>query len=595
MSHTHAHHYASLPKVYQLSVALAGNYADGFKRSLVFFTLAFTAQGVAFAMFYPLLKALFATPFIVADVLFYLSGMTLFSLLFCVLKWLGHGFDYSGYIAEVTHDLRTTLGNALRKMPLEKLSHYKTGELNAIFSSSVDESVMHMGVVAALFLQITVVPIVVVLVTLFIEWKLALIMAILIPMMIPLYRWKRRVSIEEKSDFSEANAHLEAGFIEYVQGLAVLRALNQTGANAKNLHASIEHVRAVQGKGVEQATLPLLIMGVLIEVILLILLAVGSFMVDEHLLALLTLAAMLVIVSRLSEPLSIFLGIVPMFDLMDTAFLHIKSILASTPLHVKMPTAEPKSFEVTFSGVNFAYEGESERALKEVSFTLKERTLNAIVGTSGSGKTTLSKVLMRHFDPQSGEVRLGGVDVRSISSDTLMKHFSVVFQDVYLFDDTILNNIRMGRADASDEAVEEAAKAAFCHEFIARLPEGYQTRIGDIGGSLSGGERQRISIARAILKNAPIVILDEPTAALDTQSEVAVQRAIDALVHDKTVIVIAHRLSTIRAADKILVFDAGCLVEEGTHESLVAKEGKYHAMWSAQQRIKTWNLNAHVR
>lgn len=593
MSHNH-HHYAPLRKVFALSVELAGSYAGGYKRSLGLFTLAFIAQGIAFCLFYPLLKAVFAPTFVLGDVLFWFSWMAFFSLLFCVLKWKGHDFDYSGYIAEVSHDLRTKLGSALRKMPQEELSGYKTGELNAIFSSNVDESVIHMGVVASLFLQITVVPMVVLVVSFFIEWRLALVMLCFIPMVIPLYLWKRRAGIVEKSEFNEANARLEAGFVEYVQGLPILRALNQTGKNAQNLNDAILHVKSVQAQGIDASTLPLLIMGVLIEVTLLVLLGVGSYLVDETLLALPTLAAMLVIVSRLSEPLSLFLGVVPMFDLMDSAFLHIKSILNTKPLERQAPYEVPKTFDVDVENVDFSYRGERDKALDNVSLSFKERTLSAIVGTSGSGKTTLTKLLMRYADPQKGTIRIGGVDVRAMDNETLMRHFSVVFQDVYLFDDTVLNNIRMGRADASDAEVEEAAKSAFCHEFIARLPEGYQTRIGDIGGSLSGGERQRISIARAILKNAPIVILDEPTAALDTESEVAVQKAIDALVRDKTIIVIAHRLSTISGADTICVFHEGRLVEEGTHESLVAKEGKYHAMWSAQQRIKAWNLNTHV-
>ncbi len=589
MSHTH-HHYAPLRKVFELSIELAGDYQSGYKRSLLFFTSAFIAQGIAFCLFYPLLKALFAPTFVLSDVLFWLGWMAFFGLLFSVLKWKGHDFDYSGYIAEVTHDLRTKLGSALRQMPQEELSRYKTGELNAIFSSNVDESVIHMGVVASLFLQITVVPIVVLVVSFFIEWRLALVMLCFIPSVIPLYVWKRRAGIVEKSDFNEANAALEAGFIEYVQGLPVLRAFNQTGKNAQNLNVEILHVKSVQAKGIEASTLPLLIMGILIEVTLLVLLGVGSYLVDETLLALPTLAAMLVVVSRLSEPLSLFLGVIPMFDLMDSAFLHIKSILNTKPLATKEPNETPQTFDIEVQNIDFSYLGESEKALNDVSLSFKERTLNAVVGTSGSGKTTLTKLLMRYADPQKGTIRIGGADIRSMSNDALMKHFSVVFQDVYLFDDTILNNIRMGRAEASDDEVEEAAKAAFCHEFIARLPEGYRTRIGDIGGSLSGGERQRISIARAILKNAPIVILDEPTAALDTESEVAVQKAIDALVRDKTIIVIAHRLSTISGADTIYVFHEGHLVEEGTHESLVAKEGKYHAMWSAQQRIKAWNV-----
>jgi ATP-binding cassette subfamily B protein len=201
-------------------------------------------------------------------------------------------------------------------------------------------------------------------------------------------------------------------------------------------------------------------------------------------------------------------------------------------------------------------------------------------------------MIMRYADPQSGTIKIGGVNIKNMTPEDLMKNISVVFQDVYLFDDTIINNIRMANPNATDKEVEDAANSAYCHEFISRLPQGYETKVGDIGGSLSGGEKQRISIARAILKNAPIVILDEPTAALDTESEVAVQRAIDKLVEDKTVIVIAHRLSTIAGADTILVVDNGQIVESGTHDKLVKENGRYFSMYSAQQRIKDWHIDA---
>ena len=220
------------------------------------------------------------------------------------------------------------------------------------------------------------------------------------------------------------------------------------------------------------------------------------------------------------------------------------------------------------------------------------RSLTALVGESGGGNTTITKLLIRYAVPQKGSIQIGDeVDIRSIPHSQLMEELSVVFQDVYLFDGTIRANIRMANSSATDAEVEAAARSANCHEFISRLPDGYDTQVGEIGGALSGGERQRISIARAILKNAPIVLLDEPSSALDTESEVAVQRAIDALVQNKTVIVIAHRLSTVVAANQILVLRNGQITERGSHNELLKKNnGKYAVMWAAQQQEHRWKL-----
>jgi len=583
--------FASMYAIYKLTLELAGEYGSGFKKSLVYFTLAFVFQGLAFGMFYPLLLSMFADTLVISDIVLYLGLMVLFSILSFWAKWKGHDFDYNGKIVDVTHDLRTKLGIALREMPLEKLSTYKTGELNSTFSSNVDESVLHMGMVASMFLQIVIVPITIIVVTFFVDWRLALIMLAMLPLAIPLYSWKRRASYEDKSEYNQANGVLESDFVEYIQGLPVLKAVNKVGVNAQKLQDSIAYVKEVQKQGLYKGQVPFVLMGVLIEVTLLILVFIGAFFVLDNTLSFITLAAAIIVISRLAEPLSIFLGVVSVFDLMDSAFKRIKSILDIEPLKINKPLGTIKDYNIEFENVSFAYHNHSTKALKDVSFAMPNKTMTALVGHSGCGKTTITKMIMRYADPQSGSIKIGGINIKNMTPEDLMKNISVVFQDVYLFDDTIINNIRMANPNATDKEVEDAANSAYCHEFITRLPNGYNTKIGDIGGSLSGGERQRISIARAILKNAPIVILDEPTAALDTQSEVAVQSAIDKLVENKTVIVIAHRLSTIAGADNILVVDNGEIVESGTHDKLVTKNGRYYGMWQAQQRVKDWNIN----
>ncbi|WP_369587775.1 ABC transporter ATP-binding protein [Kingella oralis] len=259
----------------------------------------------------------------------------------------------------------------------------------------------------------------------------------------------------------------------------------------------------------------------------------------------------------------------------------IIEVLDAPVLPVLAPPQTPQDAGVCFEHVSFRYLGRSKNALTDISFTAPAGSLTALVGGSGCGKTTLIRLIMRYADPQQGRILIGGSDIRALTQEDLMRQISVVFQDVYLFDDTIANNIRLGKADASDAEIEAAARTARCHDFIMAMPEGYQTRVGDIGGKLSGGEKQRISIARALLKNAPIIILDEPTAALDTESEVAVQQAIDALVQDKTVIVITHRLSTISGAQQIIVLSGGQVAESGTHSELLTQNGVYRRLWQA--------------
>ena len=247
-------------------------------------------------------------------------------------------------------------------------------------------------------------------------------------------------------------------------------------------------------------------------------------------------------------------------------------------------------YDIAFRNVDFGYD--SRQVLKNVSFTIPEQTSTAIVGPSGSGKTTICSMLARFYDPQSGSITVGGHDLREFTCDVLLSNISMVFQNVYLFHDTIRANILFGRPDASEEEMIEAAKKARCHEFIMVLPDGYDTVVGEGGGTLSGGEKQRISIARAILKNAPIIILDEATASVDPENEHLIQQAISALTRGKTIITIAHRLATIRNADQILVVDDDRIAERGTHAELVQQDGLYKRFTSIREQAEGWRIAA---
>lgn len=249
----------------------------------------------------------------------------------------------------------------------------------------------------------------------------------------------------------------------------------------------------------------------------------------------------------------------------------------------------PTTFEVDYENASFSYDGK-RNVLSDIQFHADQGMVCGIVGPSGSGKSTVTKLIGRFWDVDSGEITLGGVSVKDMPTEELLGKISVVFQDVYLFHDTIEQNIKMGKEDATREEVIEAAKKASCHEFIMSLPDGYDTMVGEGGSTLSGGEKQRISIARALLKDAPIVLLDEATASLDSENEVLIQSAISELVFDKTVIIVAHRLQSIMNADQIVVLDDGNVRETGTHTELLEKDGMYAHLWQEQSRAGNWSI-----
>ena len=242
--------------------------------------------------------------------------------------------------------------------------------------------------------------------------------------------------------------------------------------------------------------------------------------------------------------------------------------------------------EIVFDHVSFGYN--KEEVLHDISFTIPEKGITALVGPSGSGKSTVAKLAARFWEVDSGKITLGGVDISGLDPEYLMDFMSYVFQDVVLFNDTVYNNIKIGNMEATDEEVMAAAKAACCDEFVSKMPEGYHTMLGENGSTISGGERQRISIARALLKNAPIILLDEATASLDPENEALIQQAISRLIENKTVLVIAHRLRTIAGADQIIVLDQGRMAEEGNHEKLMANKGIYAKLYTLQQESMEW-------
>ena len=301
------------------------------------------------------------------------------------------------------------------------------------------------------------------------------------------------------------------------------------------------------------------------------------------------LAVILIASFTIFNPIEVMGQMTTMIRTMDAALDRVERIKQAKKIDENGRDIPLDSFDIGFEHVSFAYEN-GNPILKDVSFSIPQGSMTAIVGPSGGGKTTITRLIARFWDVQEGSITIGGHDVKEFTCDSLLKNMSMVFQNVYLFHDTIENNIKFGCQDATHEQVVEAAKKACCHDFISALPQGYDTVIGEGGSTLSGGEKQRISIARAMLKDAPIILLDEATASVDPENEVHLQQAISALVKNKTLIVIAHRLSTIRDADQILVVDNGKIVEKGVHAELIQQKGIYQKFWNIRQKARNWKL-----
>ena len=281
-------------------------------------------------------------------------------------------------------------------------------------------------------------------------------------------------------------------------------------------------------------------------------------------------------------------SVLSMIGILDSTLKEVNSIESAKEIKILSPAESMKSNEIEFKNVSFSY-GNGE-ILRGISTIIKPNSLTAIVGPSGSGKTTFCKLIPRFYDVCQGEILIGGAKITNIPTEELMKKISIVFQNVYLFEDSILNNIKFAKPNAGNDEVMEAAKKARCYDFIMALPDGFDTMVGEAGDTLSGGEKQRIAIARAILKDSPIVILDEFTNALDIENEHHILKAIDNLVKDKTVIIIAHRLETIKRADHIIVLDKGKIVQEGTHSELITQDGVYKSFILIRERTNTWKF-----
>ena len=385
-----------------------------------------------------------------------------------------------------------------------------------------------------------------------------------------------------------ADERLVSKVLEYVQGIAEVKNFDLTHDSATQVHGAVEEARKASFAMEIPSVLYMLAQFVVNKLTGVAVCAAAIVFYFSGTMALTNCLLMLICSFILFEQLDSAGSFSSLFRSIDIGVDKANAILRVEPMDIDGEDLSPEREDITLSHVDFSYD--SKPILHDVSLTIPEKTTVAIVGPSGSGKTTLCNLMARFWDVQGGSVRLGGRDVREYSYDSLIRNFSFVFQRTYLFSDTIANNIRFGKTDAMDEEIIAAAKKACCHDFIMRLPQGYDTMVGEGGCTLSGGEKQRISIARAMLKDAQIILLDEATASLDPENEVEIQKAIGTLIKGRTVIAIAHRLKTIKKADRIIVLDNGQIKEEGTHDELIRQEGLYSHLWNIQESISGWKL-----
>ena len=571
----------SLLKTYIGLINAAGKQKKILIRSLIYTVISSCLFGVSLVLLYPLFAALEAKS-VTATVTHLIIVVVLLMGSF-IFKVLCERYDADGYSTLAVTELREKLGNKLRHISLDYLSQFRSGEINYLMMQSVNEAAVFTFMLLNIIITGVVVPLSAAIALFFYSWQLSLMMLLVFPMAIPLYLWRRKAYRRGFSILAEANAKLKGEAVEFVQGLDVLKSTGQTEEKMTEFIKVTTDVANILRIGTKKGEKPNLIITIVIQVGLILIISLGAYLVNATTISYLLLACVLLIVARSTDVLNYFVQMSSMLESLVIGYEKLQELLNALSLPEKKAEIMPDHYNIEFERVNFSYRGQDKYVLKDISLQIPEKALTALVGASGCGKTTITKLILRFADVKSGSIKIGGIDIRDMSQSQLMSLVSVVFQDVYLFQDTIINNIRMAKLSASDEEVIEVCKQANCHEFIQNFRDGYQTQLNDIGKSLSGGERQRISIARAILKNAPILILDEPTAALDTENELAVQKVINKLVQGKTVLVIAHRLSTIIGAEQIVVIDKGEIVESGTHQQLLQQDGIYKEFWHLQQ------------
>ncbi|MGP1438314.1 MAG: ABC transporter ATP-binding protein [Treponema sp.] len=502
---------------------------------------------------------------------------------------------YSGYYkaqadgARIIAHLRTKMGDYIRKLGLGYFNKNNIGTLSNILTNDLDDFEMLITHLTSDIVKFSILIVYLSICIIYSDFLLGSIQVAIFIFSLPMFFLGSSKIKEAGKEAKIVRADMLSKIIEYVKGIEVFKSYNMLGTRFKKFSEALNGVKKYSIK-VELAGIPYLIpMQLLVFLSFPILL---YFATQKYFNASLNASQLVIFMVVSLAYTSVSLGLATMLMLSRYFTLSVDkllSVLETKEIPYSLESYNFEDYSIKFEHVDFSYL-EEKQVLKDINFEAKKGTMTALVGASGSGKTTILNLIARFYDVNSGSIKIGGLDIKELNPESLLENITMVFQDVYLIQDTIYENIKIGNQAATHDEVIEAAKKAYADEFIQKFPNGYNTMIHEGGDSLSGGEKQRISIARAFLKDAPIVLLDEATASIDVDNEYLIQNSIKELTKNKTVLVIAHRLNTIRHADQIIVFDEGKIVEKGYHDELIKKNAVYAKMYHAMEEAKEWNI-----
>lgn len=521
-----------------------------------------------------------------------LGSVAAFGILLYCSSMLSHIAAFN-----ILYRLRVTVAEKLTRLSMGYFSRTTSGKIKKIMGEDVERIELYVAHHIPDITAAVLFPLLVVIFLFVMDWRLAIAAFIPFPLVFGLiFLWMAGGRVKKGfQEYHNALEKMNAAVVEYVRGMPIFRIFGSAGDSFRKLTESVSFYNTWSQKMNKDYsnTYPAFLTAASSSLVFIVPVSVALLKNSPDQTQIIPVILLFAIVgSGFFFPLLKLMFMAGMLQQINIGVDRIDSILNHEEMKEHDKGVNPEDNSIVFNKVCFTYD--KVEVLNEVSFRAEPGEITALVGPSGAGKSTIGLLAARFWDVNSGRILIGGIDIREMSSERLMNHVSFVFQDTFLFFDTIEENIRMGNSAATKEEVFAAAKAAQCHEFIERLPQGYRTMVGEGGTYLSGGEQQRVAIARAILKNAPIVILDEATAYADPENEGKILKGLSQLIKGKTVLIIAHRLSTIKTADKILVVNDGHIAETGTHETLNAKNGLYSSMWEIYSRAREWKINPEI-